>query len=107
MRWLSCSEPIDTTSPAGRFAYTLLAAVAIMERQFLAERTKSGPGSCSMAQGVDSSARAWSPKNAIAGLEYLACLVIHLVDDFLIVDLSFRCSRFRGAGVIAGVAYEI
>ncbi len=39
---LSCTEPIDTTSPAGRFAYTLLAAVATMEREVLVERTKAG-----------------------------------------------------------------
>ncbi|SHQ55478.1 site-specific recombinase PinR [Mycobacteroides abscessus subsp. abscessus] len=39
---VSCTEPIDTTSPAGRFAYTLLAAVATMEREVLAERTKAG-----------------------------------------------------------------
>ncbi|WP_426316104.1 recombinase family protein [Mycobacteroides abscessus] len=39
---VSCTEPIDTTSPAGHFAYTLLAAVATMEREVLAERTKAG-----------------------------------------------------------------
>ncbi|SKU60653.1 Uncharacterised protein [Mycobacteroides abscessus subsp. massiliense] len=48
-----------------------------------------------------------SVKDAVAGLEYLVCFVIHLVDDLVVVDLSFRCFCVRGVGVIAGVAHEI
>jgi DNA invertase Pin-like site-specific DNA recombinase len=38
----SATEPIDTTTPTGRFTFTLLAALATMEREILAERTWDG-----------------------------------------------------------------
>ncbi|CPV96833.1 site-specific recombinase PinR [Mycobacteroides abscessus subsp. abscessus] len=49
---LSCTEPIDTTCPAGRFAYTLLAAVATMGREVPAKSTKAGLG-CSIPRRED------------------------------------------------------
>lgn len=39
---VSATEPIDTTTPTGRFTFTLLAALATMEREILAERTRDG-----------------------------------------------------------------
>lgn len=38
----SLTEAIDTTTPAGRFMFSLLGALASMERDVLIERTKAG-----------------------------------------------------------------
>ncbi|EPY2285866.1 recombinase family protein [Clostridium sporogenes] len=40
--YLSATEPYDTTTSAGRFMISILAAMAQMERERLAERVKSG-----------------------------------------------------------------
>lgn len=40
--FLCTSQPIDTTSSAGRMVFTMLAAVAEMERDLISERTKAG-----------------------------------------------------------------
>lgn len=40
--FVSVTECIDTTSPAGRFVYTLLAAVAEFEKDLIRERTRAG-----------------------------------------------------------------
>jgi DNA invertase Pin-like site-specific DNA recombinase len=39
---VSVTEAIDTTTPTGRFVYTMLAALATMEREILVERTRAG-----------------------------------------------------------------
>jgi DNA invertase Pin-like site-specific DNA recombinase len=39
---VSITEAIDTTTPTGRFVYTLLAGLAAMEREILVERTRAG-----------------------------------------------------------------
>jgi DNA invertase Pin-like site-specific DNA recombinase len=36
------TQPIDTTSPSGRLLFTVLAAVAEIERELISERTKLG-----------------------------------------------------------------
>lgn len=38
----SLTEAIDTTTPTGKFVFTMLAALAQMERDLLAERTRAG-----------------------------------------------------------------
>jgi DNA invertase Pin-like site-specific DNA recombinase len=38
----SLTESIDTTTPAGRFMFALLGALAVMEREVLIERTRAG-----------------------------------------------------------------
>lgn len=38
----SLTESIDTSTPAGRFLFSLLGALAAMEREVLVERTKAG-----------------------------------------------------------------
>nr|WP_242947160.1 recombinase family protein [Clostridium haemolyticum] len=40
--YLSATEPYDTTTSAGRFMISILAAMAQMERERLAERVKGG-----------------------------------------------------------------
>jgi DNA invertase Pin-like site-specific DNA recombinase len=39
---VSLTEQIDTSTAMGRFAYAMLAAIAAMERDLLAERTRAG-----------------------------------------------------------------
>lgn len=38
----SLTEPIDTTSPMGRFTFSLLGALGQLERELIQERTKAG-----------------------------------------------------------------
>lgn len=38
----SCTEPIDTTSPTGRFMFGILANAAQLEREMIGERTRMG-----------------------------------------------------------------
>lgn len=38
----SLTESIDTTTPAGRFMFSILGALAVMEREVLIERTRAG-----------------------------------------------------------------
>ena len=40
--FVSVTENIDTTTPVGRFTYTLLAAMAEFERDLIRERTRAG-----------------------------------------------------------------
>jgi Resolvase, N terminal domain len=40
--FVSLSEPIDTTAPARKVVFTLLGAVAELERSLIAERLRSG-----------------------------------------------------------------
>lgn len=42
VRFVSLTEAIDTTSPAGRFTFHLMAALAEFERGLIAERTRAG-----------------------------------------------------------------
>lgn len=47
-----CStQPIDTSTPQGRFVYAILAAAAEMERELIAERTRAGQARA-RAQGI-------------------------------------------------------
>ena len=39
----SPTDGIDTTTPAGRFFFHVMASLAQMERELLAERTRAGP----------------------------------------------------------------
>jgi DNA invertase Pin-like site-specific DNA recombinase len=40
--FISMTQPIDTTSPAGRLLFAVLAAVAEIEREMIRERTRAG-----------------------------------------------------------------
>lgn len=42
VQFTSLTEGIDTTTPAGRMTFTVLCAVAQMERDLIAERTRAG-----------------------------------------------------------------
>ena len=42
VQFLSLSQNFDTTTPDGKFLYTLAAALATWEREILSQRTKEG-----------------------------------------------------------------
>ena len=41
VQFRSLTDPIDTTTPGGRFTFTIMAAAAQFERELIAERTKA------------------------------------------------------------------
>lgn len=42
IEFVCTTQPIDTTTPQGRFVYAILAAAAEMERELISERTRAG-----------------------------------------------------------------
>lgn len=42
VKFVSCTEPIDTASPAGKLLTTILAAIGEFERELIRERTRDG-----------------------------------------------------------------
>lgn len=42
VKFVSCTEPIDTASPAGKLLITILAAIGEFERELIRERTRDG-----------------------------------------------------------------
>ncbi|NGX05924.1 resolvase [Mycobacteroides franklinii] len=85
---VSCTEPIDTTSPAGSFAYTLLAAVATMEREVLAERTKAG-----LAAARSRGAKIGRPRSLSAADLQHAKMLFDGGSAAEEIAASFRCSK--------------
>lgn len=85
---VSCTEPIDTTSPAGRFAYTLLAAVATMEREVLAERTKAG-----LAAARSRGAKIGRPRSLSAADQRHAKMLFDGGSSAEEIAASLRCSK--------------
>ncbi len=64
----SLTDGIDTTTAAGRFFFHIMAALAVMERDLILERTKAGLAAARKAGRVGGRPRALPPaKMAIAG----------------------------------------
>ncbi|MBN7552376.1 recombinase family protein, partial [Mycobacteroides abscessus subsp. abscessus] len=85
---LSCTEPIDTTCPAGRFAYTLLAAVATMGREVLAESTKAG-----LAAARSRGAKIGCPRSLSAADRRHAKMLFDGDSSAEEIAASLRCSK--------------
>ena len=46
IEFVSLSEQVDTTTPTGKMIFTVLGAVAELERSLIAERVRAGPTQC-------------------------------------------------------------
>ncbi|WP_437895730.1 recombinase family protein [Sorangium sp. So ce124] len=68
--FISLHDGIDTSTPAGRFSFTIIAAVAEVKRELIAQRTKAGL-QAAKRRGASSSpsmaARRWRDAILVAG----------------------------------------
>lgn len=71
---VSLTESIDTSTAMGRFVYTMLAALAAMERDLLAERTCAG---LAAARGKVEGRRKYSPRS----VNYMLGLLMQVLES--------------------------
>jgi DNA invertase Pin-like site-specific DNA recombinase len=85
----SLNDPIDTTTPQGRFGFNLFASLAEFERELIRERTHAGL-SAARARGRRGGRPKGLPKNAFA----TACAAETLYREEHIVRLSAASRRY-------------
>ncbi|WDN87882.1 hypothetical protein BuS5_00850 [Desulfosarcina sp. BuS5] len=68
----SITDGIDTTSPAGRFFFHVMASLAQMERELLIERTKAGLMAAKKRGRVGGRRRTMTPSKVEAAKKLLA-----------------------------------
>ena len=61
IQFRSLTDGIDTTTPAGRFFFHVMASLAQMERELLAERTRAGPAAARRCGRVGGRKRRMTP----------------------------------------------
>lgn len=79
VRFVSLTEAIDTTSPAGRFTFHLMGALAEFERGLIAERTRAGLAAARQRGRAPGRPAALTPGQIAGARDLLAREPLHAV----------------------------